>query len=129
MSSNSLRRPRKSVAFGRTRSGFVRDASQTDGFGLSGLDPLTTLRVRTGNTLYRITVLEPSAREVMVEGGSFFPEHTRARLDGSSFRGTGLKLGWVGIGLQMEFQFGSRRIRTSRVREVALESSSTLRPS
>ena len=77
--------------------------SQTDGIGLTTVDALTTLLVRTDNSLYQITILKPYAREVLVQGGAFFPARTRACLSGSSFGGSCLKLGWVGLGLHMEW--------------------------
>ena len=50
---------------------------------LTGMDALTTLAVRTDNSVYRLTILKPHAREVSVQGGKFFPERTRACLSGS----------------------------------------------
>ena len=72
---------------------------------LTALDPITILLVRTENSLYWITVWEPHRRAVWVQGGSFFPQTTRACLSGSSFGGSCLKMGWVGIGLHMEFHY------------------------
>ncbi len=109
----------------RTLDRIVEAVSQADGIGLIDVDAFTTLVVRTDNSVYRITILTPHAREVVVQGGTFFPERTRACLSGSSFGGSCLKLGWVGVGLRMEFHFddqwtprlavkkkGSRRVRS-----------------
>ena len=87
----------------RTLDGFVEAASRANGIGLIDVDAFTTLVVRTDNSVYRITILKPHTREVLVEGGAFFPERTRACLSGSSFGGSCLKLGWVGLGLHLEF--------------------------
>ena len=62
----------------RTLDGFTRAVSQADGIGLIDVDAFATLVVRTDNSVYRITILRPHAREVLVQGGKFFPEHTRA---------------------------------------------------
>ena len=96
--------------------------SQTDGIGLTTVDALTTLLVRTDNSLYQITILKPYAREVLVQGGAFFPARTRACLSGSSFGGSCLKLGWVGLGLHMECLAGEQWVITSHVRSIAVES-------
>ncbi len=64
----------------RTLDGVIAAVSQGDGFGLSDVDAFTTLVVRTDNSVYRITILTPHAREVLVEGGKFFPERTYACL-------------------------------------------------
>ncbi len=85
----------------------------------------TTLVVRTDNSVYRITILKPHAREVFVQGGKFFPERTRACLSGSNFGGSCLKIGWVGLGLHMEFHAGDQWIITSHVRAIAVEALSS----
>ena len=111
-----------------TLDGFVEGVSRTEGVGLADVDAFTTLVVRTDNSVYQITVLKPHAREVFVQGGAFFPERTRACLNGSSFGGSCLKLGWVGIGLHMEFHAGDQWIITSHVRSIGVELATTGRP-
>ncbi len=112
----------------RTLDGFVEAASQADGVGLTDVDSFTTLVVQTDNSVYQITVLQPYRREVFVQGGAFFPERRRACLSGSSFGGSCLKLGWVGIGLHMEFHAEDQWIITSHVRSIAVAPSATLPP-
>ncbi len=112
----------------RTLDGVIEAVSQADGIGLIEVDAFTTLVVRTDNSVYRITVLKPYAREVLVEGGTHFPERTRAFLSGSSIKGRPLKLGWIGLGLHLEFHAAGRRIITSRVRSIAVEASETGAP-
>ena len=110
-----------------TLDGFVEAVSEADGVGLTDVDTLTTLVVRTDNSVYEITILQGHTREVLVKGGRFFPQHTRACLSGSS-RGRGcLKLGWIGFGLHMEFHYADQWMITSHVREISVEPSSTTR--
>ncbi len=104
-----------------TLDGFVEAVSQTKGVGLADVDTFSTLVVRTRNSVYHITILRPWAREVLVQGGEFFTARTRACLDGSSFGGSCLKLGWVGVGSHMEFHADDQWIITSRVRSLAVE--------
>ncbi len=111
-----------------TLDGVVKAVSQTDGIGLIDVDAFTTLVVRTDNSVYRITILQPHLREVLVQGGKFFPERTRACLSGSNFGGSCLKMGWVGLGLHMEFHAGGQWIITSHVRAIAVEASATGAP-
>ena len=92
-----------------TLDGFVDEVSRADGIGLIDVDAFTTLVVRTENSVYQVTILKPHAREVLVQGGAFFPVRTKACLNGSSFGGSCLKLGWVGLGLRMEFHTEDRR--------------------
>ena len=112
----------------RTLDGVVAAVSQADGIGLIDVDAFTPLVVRTDNSVYRITILTPHLREVLVQGGKFFPERTRACLSGSSFGGSCLKLGWVGLGLHLEFHAGDQWIITSHVRAIAVEASPTGAP-
>ena len=109
----------------RTLDGVVEAVSQADRIGLIDVDAFTTLVVRTDNSVYRITILRPHAREVLVQGGKFFPERTRACLNGSTFGGSCLKIGWVGLGLHLEFHAGDQWIITSHVRAIAVEPSAT----
>ncbi len=100
----------------RTLDGVVAGVSRADGIGLIDVDAFTTLVVRTDNSVYRITILTPHLREVVVQGGKFFPERTRACLSGSNFGGSCLKIGWVGLSLHMEFGSGSSRRTCGRSR-------------
>ncbi len=106
----------------------IEAVSQADGIGLIDVDAFTTLVVRTDNSVYRITILKPHAREVLVQGGKFFPVRTRACLSGSTFGGSCLKMGWVGLGLHLEFHVGGQWIITSHVRAIAVEASPTGAP-
>ena len=125
--SSSASRRQPDVAL-RPLDGIIEAASRAGGIGVIQLDAFTTLVVRTAHSVYRITILKPYAREVLVEGGTHFPERTRAYLSGSSAKGRPLKLGWIGLGLHMEFHAGDQWIITSHVRAIALEVSPTGAP-
>ena len=111
-----------------TLDGFVEAVSHTKGVGLADVDIFTTLVVQTDNSVYHITILQPYTREVVVQGGAFFTTRTRARLNGSSFGGSCLKLGWVGVGLHMEFHAEDQWIITSHVRSIAVEHAEQRQP-
>lgn len=102
-----------------TLDGFVDDLADGRGVNLRDLDPLTTLIVRTCNSRYRIIVSRDTS--VIVQGGQFFPDATAGRIDGASFGGSFLKMGWIGIGLRMEIFADGQRIVTSPVRDIAIE--------
>jgi len=57
----------------------------THGIQLGTLRDFCEIEVETENTLYEITVIDSTSREVVVRGGHFFPEKTAAKLAGSSF--------------------------------------------
>jgi len=109
----------------RTLDGFIETVSGAGGIGLIDVGPLTTLVVRTDNSVYRITILQPYARDVLVQGGAFFPEPRRACLSGSNFGGSCLRVGWVGVGLHMEFHAEEQWIITSHVQSITIERSAT----
>ena len=91
----------------------------TDGLQVDRLRELDELAVQTRNSLYRIVLLEPLRGEVLVQGGRFFPEFTRAQVAGGAF----LKLRGIYIGFRMEIQVGLETIITSDVRSVEIMSS------
>lgn len=87
-----------------------------DGVQVDQLRALDRLVVRTRNSVYEIIVGETG--DVMIRGGRFFPEYTRAVLLGSSLGGAFLKLGGIYRGFSMEIMFDGTRIVTSPVQAV-----------
>ena len=83
---------------------------------LAGLDRFV---VRTRNTNYEFTLLTPEIGEVLVRGGRFFPEHTRARIAGCTLGGSVMKLCAIYPGFLMELQYGEQRIVTTRVQRIS----------
>jgi hypothetical protein len=100
---------------------FTEDVTGTRGIDVRELEPLTTVLVRTRNSHYRLVVA--GSTSVIVQGGRFYPDATRARLDGSGFGGTMLKMAWIAVGLQMEIFANGQRVITSPVREITFEPS------
>jgi hypothetical protein len=72
------------------------------GVQIDQIEELTTLAVRTTNSLYEITVLNGHTGEVLVRGGEFFPMRTPVRLEGSTCGGSILKRHGIYVGLRME---------------------------
>src|SRR5215468_11252939 len=99
-----------------TLDGFVDGISDAHGLHLRQLEPLTTLFVQTLNSRYRIVITDGTS--AIVQGGKFFPDPTPARIDGSGFGGSVLKVGWIGVGLKMEIFANDQRIITSPVRDI-----------
>lgn len=103
------------IARGATLDGFAEAASGA-GIALRALEPLTTLFVQTRNTRYHIIVSRGD--DIVIQGGTFFPDPTPAHLDGASLGSSLLKLGWIGIGLRMEIRAGGQRIVTTAVHSI-----------
>jgi hypothetical protein len=94
-----------------------------DGLQLDSLHELDEVSIQTRNNLYRIIVIAPRGGEVLVQGGRFFPEPTRARFAGCSLGGAFLKQRGVYVGYRLEIHIGLERIVTSHVRSIEVVSS------
>jgi hypothetical protein len=90
------------------------------GVQVDELAALERLIVRTENSTYEIVLLSPTAANVLVRGGAFFPVFTPARLAGSSLGGSFLKLRSIHVGFRMELVTDSGFIITSSVRTIAI---------
>jgi len=104
-----------------TLDGFADDTRRREGMAITQLAALSKLCVRTQNTRYQIILLDSSESKVLIQGGLFLPEFTEAILCGSSFGGSLLKSGWIGIDMRMEIFGEGRSIVTSPVRSVHIE--------
>jgi len=90
----------------------------TDGLLISQLSAFDHLVIRTRHSTYEMVIVSPEGAEVMVRGGTFFPEFTRVRVAGSSLGGSFLKLHGIYLGFRMELADGARMIVTSPVEMV-----------
>jgi hypothetical protein len=95
------------------------DRPWTDGVELASQSAFDQFAVRTRNTTYELVILQPSTGDVLVRGGRFFPDYTRARLAGCSLGGAFLKLRAIYTGFLMELQHGGQTIVTTRVQSIA----------
>jgi hypothetical protein len=95
-------------------------ALRDDAVALDALDPGTTLLVTTRNSEYRLVLLRE--RLALAEGGELFPVPTIVRLEGATAGGSGLRAGWIVVGLRMEMRLGLLRVRSSSVRSILIES-------
>ena len=98
--------------------GFVEAEQHVAGVDLAELEPLTIVLVWTWHSVYRIVVVE--GHEVLLQGGPFFSDFTRAHLDGASTGGRALKAGWI-VGHLMALRISGQVILTSPVVAVATQ--------
>jgi hypothetical protein len=105
---------------GHTLANFIRVSDCDDGVAIECLEPGAALIVVTAHSKYRVIVLNPVRRTVLLWGGDQFPDPVPAILQGSTAGGNMVKSGWIGIGLRLEFCIGQRRIITSRVDAVSV---------
>ena len=97
----------------------------SEGLSLDQLSPLDRLIVHTHHSTYEIVATEAGPGDVLVRGGTFFPDFTPARLAGASLGGSFLKLRSVHVGFAIEFALDKRAIVTSPVRSIAVASART----
>src|SRR5580765_4858330 len=96
------------------------DRPWKDGLQLDHLRELDELSIRTRNNVYRIVALAPARGEVLIQGGRFFTERTRAHLAGCSLGGSFLKTRGIYVGFRMELLVGLETIITSDVLSVEI---------
>ncbi len=91
----------------------TRGASEVDGLYLSEIRPGEALLVRTRNSLYTIVYLGFGAAEVSGPRG-VFREGEPVNILGSTWGGSALLSGFIGIGMCLEFQTpGERAVMTT----------------
>src|SRR6266851_555049 len=85
------------------------------GLQIERLQPLDEIVVLTQNSKYEITLLSPRCGEVLVRGGTFFPEFTRAQLAGATLGGSFLKQYGIYVGFRLEIVARGRPVITPPV--------------
>jgi hypothetical protein len=104
---------------------FSPQSGSVTGVDVRYLPPGTQFVVETGNSHYHFEMLEGGG-EALVQGGHHLPQATIASIEGSTSTSGGAlpKTGWVGRGLCLVLSAGGKRIVTSRVRSITIDSSS-----
>jgi hypothetical protein len=97
------------------------------GVALETLAPFDTIWARTLNSDYRIFLLEPRTGRALVEGGPFI-EPEEAVVNGSTFGSSTFKVGWIGVGLRIEFWTIDMIVSTSPVQSVRVEHAAHAEP-
>lgn len=100
---------------------FAIETGCTSGVTLEELEPGTRVVVGTRHSCYRLTINDGLRGRVTVVGGTVFPEPADVRVDGATAGGSVIKAGWIGVGLRMEMSVGMKRITTSTVKFLAIE--------
>jgi RNA polymerase-binding transcription factor len=98
------------------------------GVELETLAPFDTIQVRTRNSDYRVFMLDPRTGRALIEGGRDFLEPAEARVTGSTLGGSIFKVGWIGIGLRMEFLADGKIARTSPVQSFNVDHHAAAEP-
>ena len=104
-----------------TLDGVTEISPALEGVILGMLGACDTIHVRTRNNDYEIFLLDPKSGRALVRGGEYFTEPVEATVSGSTFGGSMLKSGWIGVGLRMEIYANCRRTVTSPVQSLHID--------
>jgi hypothetical protein len=99
----------------------VKDFPENQGIHISHLVPFQGVQIQTQNNPYSLFVLEPSEGKVLVRGGQYFPVFKEAYLCGSTWGGSILRLGWIGLGMCLEIYVDGIRIVTTPLKAFSVE--------
>jgi len=101
--------------------GLSDGGSPSEGLAFDSLVAFDTIRVRTHNSDYRITLLDPKTGRSFVEGGSFFAEPVETMVSGSIVPHSSFRTGWLGAGFPLEMWADGKLIITSAVESFFVE--------
>ena len=96
----------------------IRESELAGGISWKDLPVGSRAEVQTKNTLYKLEKREDGS---YIEGSSrFCPQPTKASIHGSTWGGSMLKMGWLGVGMYLEFSLDGyeRAITTSQIQDV-----------
>jgi len=91
-----------------------------DSIQLDSCPQFQWILMRTRRSVYDLIVLSGKAGEVMIRGGSFFPEFQLATIVGSTLGGSAVKLGSICAGCHLELHVDGKSFVTSRIETVSL---------
>jgi hypothetical protein len=101
--------------------GLTEISRSLQGVELATLTRFDRIDVRTVNSDYRIFLLDPETGRALLQGGRQITGQVEAKVFGSSFGGSVLRTGWIGVGLRMEALANDKYIRTSPVQSLCVE--------
>jgi len=91
-----------------------------DSIQLDSCPQFQWILMRTRRSVYDLIVLSGKAGEVMIRGGSFFPEFQLATIVGSTLGGSAVRLGSICAGCHLELHVDGKSFVTSRIETVSL---------
>ena len=101
--------------------------SELRGVLIKDIPANTVLQIDVKDAIFTVLVVDdPIRKMIKVQGSQYIPELTDATLSGSTFGGSMLKEGWIGIGMFLEILIPGRelpRITTSMVQTISIVTS------
>lgn len=106
-----------------TLEGFAEAVEKNDGLAINSLPLGTVLLLETQHSHYRLTILNPNTREVIIssEDSKVIRDSVKGILNGSTFGGSMIRNGWINTGRRLEVRFSNGSfITTSLVKSISL---------
>ena len=107
----------KEKQFVRTLEKEAEAAEKSEGVMIKDLPPGQILAIKTKNSTYRIIVLNSAEGLVQLSGGNTEKitgqKEVEATVSGSTWGGSAMKAGFLGVGMSIEFALGKGRIMTT----------------
>lgn len=103
----------------------IADSEKNDGLFVSDLPFRSDITFKTKNTTY--TLSKESDGTLLISGNDkFCPTLTKCHINGSTWGGSMIKIGWIGVGMRVEFvplegNFKNQPILTTTVSEIIRE--------
>ncbi len=83
------------------------------GVDIGKLKAGTNLVVSTQKSVYQIKIIDPETYQVEVIGGKHVTTKENGTFIGSTWGGSAIKLGWIGLDMRMEIQLFNRLLLTT----------------
>lgn len=78
----------------------INESEKAGGVFLKNVPVNSTINIKTGNSLY--AVRKTGSGETIKGHPEYCPSPVNCRINGSTFGGSMLKIGWIGIGMHLE---------------------------
>ena len=101
---------------------------RTRGILIKDIPANTVLQIDVNDAIFTVLVVNPAERKIQIQGSQYIPELTDAIMSGSTFGGSFLKEGWIGIGMCLEILIPGReppRLTTSMVQKISIVTNGT----
>jgi hypothetical protein len=106
---------------------FIEMQAVAEGVAVATLAPFDTIHVYTAGGNFRLYLIDPEERRVMLEDDDVFVKPREVTVSGSTMGGSMLKAGWIGVGLFLELHAGALRLTTPIVLSLRIEHDITIR--
>lgn len=89
------------------------------GVDINELDPkIKKIIVETQNSIYEL--IPKKGNVFIAKGGEYIPKPRKIKINGSTWGGSMIKTGWIGIEMYMELMLSQKMITTSCIKSITV---------